>query len=141
MYLIADGVAHVSFRGGALFLPVHSPDDRQALMEHVAARVRSEGCVQVLLGGTRWIVQALGGQSVPCQYCGSMGPSLPRATADDGAPMCLACAFSKRREPARPRHQLLPAVEPAALGGAACRPHSPQTEPYRRGSGHSGAEP
>jgi hypothetical protein len=62
MTTLVKGVAHVSFVGGGTFFPARSPDNRQALVEYVADRVRAAGRVQVLVDGQRWMVEPRGPQ-------------------------------------------------------------------------------
>lgn len=107
---LADGVAHVSWRDGAMFLPAHSPYDRQVLVEHVADRLRSGSPVQVLLGGTRWMAHPPQGRSAPCRCCGSLRESTCHSSATHGEPVCLVCAFSERAERTLTRFQPLRAA-------------------------------
>ena len=63
MTLLSQGIAHVSFLGGGLFLPARNAYDRQTLAEHVAARARANGTVQVVLNDERWLVCSIRGRS------------------------------------------------------------------------------
>jgi hypothetical protein len=90
---VANGIAHVSFRGGGLFLPARTPYDRQLLAEHVAARVRCSGQVQVLLEDQRWLVSRSSPRgSARCGRCGvALIASCSAAAGDDA--WCLTCAL------------------------------------------------
>ena len=89
---VANGIAHVSSRGGGLFLPARTPYDRQLLAEHVAARVRSSGQVQVLLEGQRWLVSRSSRRgSGRCGRCGVGVITICSAAGGDA--WCLTCAL------------------------------------------------
>ena len=94
MARMADGVAHISFRGGGTFVPVRNPYDRQTMIEHVLERVRSRGRVQVLLGHCRWLVDWSEDTAVPCSSCGcTLAASCTARVAQRWTPLCVWCAF------------------------------------------------
>jgi len=89
-----NGVAHVSFRGGSMFLPARTPYDRQVLVEHVAAHVRAKGQVQVLVDAQRWMVQFLCNPlPVSCSHCAASLDSAWLSPAGGGREYCAKCAL------------------------------------------------
>ncbi len=87
---MTNGIAHVSYRGGSLFLPARTPYDRQILMEYVADGTRAATHLQVLLNDRRWMVWR-GDATTSCTHCGGAQPCC--ATDDGRTPYCLRCAF------------------------------------------------
>ena len=82
MRQIADGIAHVSFRGGGTFLPARTPYDRQILVEYVRAYLGANGQVQVLVEGQRWMVHLSRNSVMPCCLsCGCSADSACYSTA------------------------------------------------------------
>ncbi len=99
MRQIADGIAHVSFSGGGMFLPARTPYDRQILVEHVGAYLQANGRVQVLVEGQRWVVQLAQDSAVSsCSSCGCSTESACRSTAHREALYCMTCAFAGYRQ-------------------------------------------
>src|SRR5262245_20970720 len=97
---MASDIAHMSFRGGGIFLPALSPYDRQVIVEHVSYRVRASGEVQVLLDGRRWMVRLhRAGPAERCARCGATAPATCRAPAESDAVYCVDCAFGAGRAP------------------------------------------
>lgn len=94
MMATANGIAHLSFLGGALFLPVRTPYDRQLLAEYAAERAHAKGRVQILVNGQRWLVQLKrDAVSVGCHGCGDRVDSTRYSVADDGEIYCAKCAL------------------------------------------------
>ena len=95
---LAEGIAHVSFVGGGLFIPARSPYDREVLVEHILDRVRMKGNVQVLVDNRRWLVNLLEARcATGCSSCGSNMTSVCSDTAVDGVVYCVPCAFARHR--------------------------------------------
>ncbi len=97
---MGTGIAHVSFRGGGIFLPARSPYDRQTLIEYVTDLVGAKRDVQVLLQDRRWIVHPHRGQ--PPAYCAGCGTSTHctcQPAADLEATYCVNCAFGSDTVP------------------------------------------
>jgi hypothetical protein len=102
MNAMADGMAHISFTGGSMFLPVRNPYDRQLLLEHVGERVRAKGQVQVLMGDRLWMVHRNRGPGAAhCARCGLAAPT-GYCRGCDGACYCVACALENDGELVRP---------------------------------------
>ena len=90
MSLLANGVAHVSFKGGGLCLPARSPYDRQVLVEEVKAHARTNGVVQILVDNERWLVHAQRGRMrVQCARCGDGTDSACYSHEHGDAPFAL----------------------------------------------------
>ena len=97
---MTSGIAHMSFRGGGIFLPARSPYDRQILIEYVTDRVRAAAEVQVLLDGQRWLVQLHRGRPAACcTCCGSAARPTCYASANGQAAYCVNCAFGTDAAP------------------------------------------
>ncbi len=92
MNAVARGMAHVSYAGGGIFLPVRSPYDRQMLVEHVGECVRAKGQVQVLLGHQRWLVHRNRGATF-CAGCGCPAACACTAGPDTSVVYCVKCAL------------------------------------------------
>ncbi len=102
---IANGVAHVSFPGGGLFLPARTPYDRQMLVEHVVERAQAKGRVQVLIDDRRWMVSlSRGDLAFRCARCGMFSdPACHCATVGSEA-FCAKCALGLGKQPASADH-------------------------------------
>jgi hypothetical protein len=93
-----NGVAHVSFAGGGVFVPAHEPYDRQVLIELVNDRVQAKGQVQVLVDDLRWMVfPSDGWLAVRCSHCGTALHSACYCSSNRRAVYCVACAFGGPR--------------------------------------------
>lgn len=94
MSVLPKAIAHVSFPGGGMFLPARSPYDRQILAEHIAARVRSKGQVQVLLDEQRWMVHLNRGPiRICCSSCGDPADSTCYRAPAGSLAYCIGCAL------------------------------------------------
>ncbi len=95
MRATANGIAHLSFAGGAVFLPVRTPYDRQMLAEYVSERVQAKGQVQILVDGQRWLVQRQREPAfVACDRCGSGISCTCYSDADGQQVYCARCALN-----------------------------------------------
>ena len=95
MSILASGVAHLSFTGGGMFLPVRTPYDRQTLIEHVANRVRSKSRVQVLIDRRRWLIDQRANRSGTCATCGHTLDAACFDPARDDRVYCITCVFGE----------------------------------------------
>jgi len=93
MSLLAPGVAHISYRGGGMFLPVRTPYDRQVLVEHITDRVRNKSRVQVLIDKHRWLIDRFGAASVHCSSCGQSLDAACYDPLEDSTAFCIDCIF------------------------------------------------
>jgi hypothetical protein len=91
-----DGVAHVRFQGGGLFLPVGGREERLLLVEEIRDRVRKEGALDVMLGHERWRVRLVNGR---CSTCGHVLWAGGCSTRRNSKPCCVCCAFAPGDEP------------------------------------------
>jgi len=97
MNAMAKGIAHLSFRGGGMFLPVRNPYDRQTLIDHVRNRVHIDGRAQVLVDDQRWMVFLKHDAAPVCCSCRTpCGDSACYSTAHRGRVFCLKCALENR---------------------------------------------
>lgn len=91
---LANGIAHVSFPGGGIFLPARDPYDRQTLIEHVTQRLRTKGRVQVLVGSSRWTVRFNTATTrAACAACGQTPDALCCTSDGSDTAYCVPCAL------------------------------------------------
>ena len=104
MNAMAEGIAHISFAGGGMFLPARNPYDRQMLAEHVGDRVGAKGHVQVLMGEQRWIVRrTCGATAVRCARCGMGSTTACYSRGCEDICYCVACALGNDLESVQPQ--------------------------------------
>jgi hypothetical protein len=97
---MANGIAHISFPGGGVFLPARSPYDRQLLAEHIGERVQAKGQVQVLMREQCWIVRRkLGAQAACCNRCGMTAVPACYSRGCEEICYCVACAVGEDGDP------------------------------------------
>ena len=63
------GIAHVSFQGGGLIVPAHTPYERELLFEHVEASTKQHGGVRLDWRHQHWTVSLSNGQGEVCGAC------------------------------------------------------------------------
>jgi hypothetical protein len=63
------GTAHISFTGGGVVLPAHTPYDRQLLFEHVEASARQHHHVELSAKGRHWGLSRHSAYGEPCVGC------------------------------------------------------------------------
>ena len=94
MMALPNGIAHVSYHGGGMFLPARTPYERQMLIEHVVDRARTRGQVQVLVDEQRWLVHAKRGRlSVCCERCSSAVEAACYSQGSGNDAYCVRCAL------------------------------------------------
>ena len=92
MAQMVDGVVHVSFTGGGVFLPARTAEDRERIRATVRDQMRVVDRVQVLSGNDRWIVRRVPPtRPVECHACGVVTDS---ACFREGVTFCVACALT-----------------------------------------------
>lgn len=91
---MSNGIAHISFAGGGVFLPARTPYDRQVLIEYVNHYVGAGRQVQILVDDQRWLVHPGHGQfACYCSWCGSALESACYSATDGKAGYCTKCAL------------------------------------------------
>jgi len=89
---IVEGIVHLSFPGGGVFLPARSAEDRDRVRAAVQDQMRVVDRVQVLTGGQRWVVRRVpAARPVECHCCGTVTDS---ACFGDGVIFCMSCALT-----------------------------------------------
>jgi hypothetical protein len=63
------GVAHIFFEGGALFVPVSTPYEREQLVEHVQGYTSRYGRVLLELNRRRWTISLSKELRAVCAAC------------------------------------------------------------------------
>jgi hypothetical protein len=84
------GVARISFLGGALFVPVKTPYERELLFEHLALYAKLHGQVRLELNRREWTVRRTDVHSGQCGSCGRGLESLAYALGSRS--LCSNCA-------------------------------------------------
>src|SRR5262249_23059910 len=115
-----NGIAHVSYPGGGIFVPARTPYDRQMLVEQVVERVHAKGAVQILIDDRRWIVRSLSRPSRSgCAHCGASINSACTSTTTGKAVYCMKCALgdpaNKLEPPQSAKHRTRSRL-PSAIG-------------------------
>ena len=64
-----SGIAHLSFKGGGLVLPVHTPYERELLVEHIEASTKRHGRSRLELNRRRWVIRTNEGVRAVCASC------------------------------------------------------------------------
>jgi hypothetical protein len=62
-------VAHISFEGGGLIVPVHTPYERELLVEHVEASTKRHGCIHLEVNRRHWTISMNDGLRAVCAAC------------------------------------------------------------------------
>ncbi|MFI5397835.1 MAG: hypothetical protein ACHQ9S_20045 [Candidatus Binatia bacterium] len=97
---MSNGIAHISFSGGGVFLPARSPYDRQTLMEYVAHHLGAGRQVQVLVDDQRWLVRLKRRRPAGCcSQCATALESVSCSAANGEAAYCMKCALGGNAEP------------------------------------------
>ena len=90
---VSNGIAHLSYPGGGLFLPARNAYDRQMVAELAVERVRTRGLVQILIDNKRWLVQWTDDRrNRRCAACGRTVGAVRIRAAGDRAMYCVQCA-------------------------------------------------
>ncbi len=84
------GVAHISFEGGGLIVPVQTPYERQLLFEHVEVSTKRHGSVRLDVNRQKWTISLSNGHREACASCTRQPDSLTYRF--DGQSLCGQCA-------------------------------------------------
>ncbi len=84
------GIAHISFQGGGLIVPAHTPYERQLLFEHVELFTKRRGGVRLSLNGRLWTICVKAGSREVCAVCPRLLDTLTYQL--DGLTLCARCA-------------------------------------------------
>jgi hypothetical protein len=104
--VVTQGIAHVSFPGGSMFLPARNPYDRQILLEHIVDRAHAKERVQALLNDLRRMVHLRrGAATAHCSACGCVLNAACYSTDEHGAAHCLECALGDNLAPVQPKQE------------------------------------
>jgi len=63
------GVAHISFEGGGLIVPVQTPYERQLFFEHIDLSAKRHGSVRLKINRRHWTVSLHNGDHEACASC------------------------------------------------------------------------
>ncbi len=85
-------IAHMSFQGGGLLLPAHTPYEREVLVECVEAATKRYGRVQLEVDGRQWTIRMSRGRQRICASCSQWPHDL---TYPGGAGGLLAVVSSR----------------------------------------------
>ena len=64
-----NDIAHLSFRGGGLILPAHTPYERELLVECVEATTKRHGHLRLQVDGRHWTIRRSNGLRAVCVSC------------------------------------------------------------------------
>jgi hypothetical protein len=85
-----NGIAHVSFPGGGLIVPAHTPYERELLFEHVEASTKRHGDVRFGFNRQQWRISLHNGRREVCASCSRWLDNLTYRF--DGQTLCGQCA-------------------------------------------------
>lgn len=84
------GIAHISFQGGGLIVPAHTPYERQLLFEHIELVTKRRGAARLSLNGRLWTICLNAGAQEVCAACPRLLDNLTYQF--DGLTCCVRCA-------------------------------------------------
>ncbi len=85
-----NDVAHISFEGGGIVIPAHTPYERQLLNEHLEVSTKRYGRVQLEINRRHWTVSMNNGPGEACASCTRLPGTLTYRF--DGQNLCGHCA-------------------------------------------------
>lgn len=92
-----QGVAHISFAGGSVFLPARTPYERQTMIDYVADRMRLQATIQVIVDKQHWTVQASDpAVAKRCSRCHHTVKVICSLAGHESSGLCMWCAFGHR---------------------------------------------
>lgn len=77
-------VAHISFDGGGIMIPVHTPYERQLMVEHVEASTNRYGCIRLEVNRQHWTISRNRGSRTVCAACSQWPDNLAYPTGSTG---------------------------------------------------------
>lgn len=83
-------VAHISFEGGGLIMPAHTPYERQMLIEHLEVSAKRHGRIRLDMNRRRWTISMNNGAGEVCTSCTRSRNDLTYRF--DGQSLCRHCA-------------------------------------------------
>jgi hypothetical protein len=83
-------VAHISFEGGGLIIPTHTPYERQLLFEHLEVSTKQHGSVRLEINRQHWTISMNNGSGKLCASCTRSPDNLTYRF--DGQSLCGHCA-------------------------------------------------
>jgi hypothetical protein len=85
-----NDIAHLSFRGGGLILPAHTPYDRELLVECVEASTKRYGDILLEVNGRRWAISMSNGLRPVCLSCSQWPDDLTYPGGSSGGPSVVS---------------------------------------------------
>jgi hypothetical protein len=85
-----NDVAHISFKGGGLIVPVETPYERELLFEHVEVYTKRHRSVRLEVDRRQWTISRPNGRRELCASCRRWLDSSTYRL--DGQPLCGQCA-------------------------------------------------
>jgi hypothetical protein len=80
-----NDIAHLSFRGGGLILPAHTPYERELLVECVEATTKRHGHLRLDVDGRHWTIRTSNGLHAVCGSCSQWPDDLSYPGGSSGA--------------------------------------------------------
>jgi hypothetical protein len=84
------GVAHISFIGGGVIMPSHTPYEREILVQHVEAATKRHGSVRLAVDRQDWTISVSAQHRAVCTRCSRRAGVLTYRFA--GTTLCTPCA-------------------------------------------------
>ena len=103
-------VAHISFEGGGLIVPVQTPYECELLVEHVEASTKRHGCIRLEVNRLHWTISVNTGQRGVCAACSQWPENLTYPTGSSGK---LSVVSTRAGLCSDDRCELAPAGAPA----------------------------
>lgn len=80
-----NDIAHLSFKGGGLILPAHTPYERELLVECVEANTKRHGSLRLEVDGRHWTIGMSNGLRSVCLSCSQWPHDLAYPGGSSGA--------------------------------------------------------
>ncbi len=77
-------IAYLSFAGGGLIVPLHTPYERELLIEHVEASTKRYGRIRLAVNGRGWTISVKKGAGIVCALCSQWPDNLAYPTGPSG---------------------------------------------------------
>ena len=86
-----NDIAHISFKGGGLFVPARTPYDREQLVEHVEACTNRHGCILLEVNLLQWTISVSNGLRAVCASCSKWPDQFTYPSGSSGR-LSVVCA-------------------------------------------------
>ena len=77
-------IARITFEGGGLILPMHTPYERELLVEHIEVSTKRHGWVRLEVNRRQWTISMNNGRRQVCASCSRWPDNLSYPTGSTG---------------------------------------------------------